>query len=183
MGAVVQSIELETERLVITVSSPLSMDTLRAIAGTVPYLSPDVRDIVVRGAQGSLSGPAIVLQRFLRETDDDLKQAHFMRVVSSWRHGDVSLLSREAARLWTARRALHAAASLEPRAAIARLRTLIDLARDLDDTTLANALRQMTGGVRGRLTGLPTNDPRFLRSLERLKAWGMADVEWPPALE
>lgn len=182
-GAAPESVEIVGQQLVILVSSPLSVETMKAVAGTVPYLASDMEGVEVHGPRGVLAGPLDVLRRFQNQVDDDKKQADLMRIMSTWHYGDTPLLSVEAARLWAARRALDAMSNLEPRPGVSRMRSLIDFAKDLDDPELVAALRAATGAVRGRLTGLSSVDRRFAQYVDRLREWATADVSWPPTLD
>ncbi|MEU2500263.1 hypothetical protein ACPCC5_27285 [Streptomyces pseudogriseolus] len=134
-----------------------------------PYLPQSVNELVFTAHRGNathvLSGPVDPWRELSKApVDSDVQQIAFLRAHLSWIFDGVPWLSTAYVRWWTAVQASHTLDAI-PSIAVARLRSLRELARAAQDDTLAWAL---TGVIRRARLGV---DGDARAELSQLGAW------------
>ncbi|MCC3651682.1 hypothetical protein LIX60_09425 [Streptomyces sp. S07_1.15] len=134
-----------------------------------PYLPESVNELVFTAHRGNathvLSGPVAPWRELSKSpADSDVQQITFLRAHLNWIYDGVPWLSTAYVRWWTAVQASHTLNAV-PSVAVARLRSLRELARAAEDDTLVWAL---TGVIRRVRLGA---DGDAGAELSQLGAW------------
>ncbi|GAX58251.1 hypothetical protein [Streptomyces olivochromogenes] len=167
--------EVKRWRIEARTDGDTSLPTL--IAMLTPYLPDDVDKLDFRvhqnGQTHTLAGPLALFREFSASTDDeDARMMAFLRLRLTWTYDDDLWLSTDVLRRWTAIQGAHVLEA-EPAAAIARLRSLRDLATLAGDDALVWAL---SGVIRHKRLG-SSSDARA--ELSQLEAWCVLSAALP----